>query len=753
MRLLLFLPWLAACSPPAEPEIVTAPAPARPSLILVTLDTTRADHLGAYGHAAALTPTLDRLAAEGTRFDRAYATVPLTTPSHASMLTGLYPPRHGVRSNGDAVLPDAVPTVAERLQEAGYATAASVSAFVTTRVWNLDQGFDAYYDALPGSARKRWGRERAADAVVDDALVWLEDAPGDAPWFLWVHFYDPHAPFQAPERLNERFAGERFGAYDAEIAFVDEQIARLRGAASARAGAGGLAWVIAGDHGEALEDTHGELGHGLLLYDETMRVPLIVRGPEPLAAGRTWGEAVSVADVAPTLLALAGLGPLPDIDGVDLLAVADGSTPRAPVYMESLSAQQRFGFHPEQASAAGTLKLMDTPAPRLFDLAVDPGEQENLVAARPADAGRLREAVRLHAGAASPAAEAPGVEVMEQLAALGYVTHDAGGDEQNGEQDIKENLDLFHAVMDARRKLDEGDAAGAEAAYRELLANPETALGEARLGFAQSLMQQERHPEAVEAFGEGLANSPESSVLAQGLANALAADGQFEAGLARMEAVLERVPGDDLAQVGWLRMNIELGRYQEAAERAQTWLSSSPDDPTLQAHLGIAQARLQELEAAEVTLLASLSDGVPRERVEATLGDLALARGDRDAAAAHWREELEVFPGDDALWHKLGNLYMTQSAWEQAADAYAELALLQPGDVTAQRGRAQAIFNSGDYAWAAELLAPALAAAPDDPEVLRLHANLLAKQGLREEALEVFERAKALRATQQPASP
>ncbi|MEM6930846.1 MAG: sulfatase-like hydrolase/transferase, partial [Myxococcota bacterium] len=206
--MLFALWWGAGCAPERAVEPVRPP-----SVLLVTLDTTRADHLGAYGHVRAHTPVLDGLAAEGVRFEAAYTTVPLTTPAHASILTGLYPARHGIHTNGDATLPDSAHTLPERLSERGYATAASAGAFVTTRMWNLDQGFDAYYDAVGRTAGDRWTLERDARAVTDDLLSWFDEAPAETrPFFAWAHYYDPHAPHAAPEPWPDGVVD----AYDAE---------------------------------------------------------------------------------------------------------------------------------------------------------------------------------------------------------------------------------------------------------------------------------------------------------------------------------------------------------------------------------------------------------------------------------------------------------------------------------------------------------------------------------------------------------
>ncbi|MBK9369294.1 MAG: sulfatase [Deltaproteobacteria bacterium] len=300
---LSFAPLLAlmACADP------------RPSILLVTLDTTRADRLGPYGYMLAQTPTLDALAAQGVVYTRAYATCPLTIPSHASLFTGRTPPSHGVRDNGDYVLPETAITLAERFAEAGWRTAAFTAAFPTQARWGLNQGFERYHDPLRRlPTQLDWSDQRAADEVITDALATLPGLAKDGePLFVWVHLFDAHWPYEPPEPALSAHPGR---PYDGEITFADAELGRLI-AWFDEARPGGVV-VITADHGEGLGDG-GERTHGFLLHDGTVRVPLIVRAPGLTALGRV-DDPVSHIDVAPTLLNLAGL-PLHDgLQGADL---------------------------------------------------------------------------------------------------------------------------------------------------------------------------------------------------------------------------------------------------------------------------------------------------------------------------------------------------------------------------------------------------------------------------------------------------
>ena len=327
--------FLTACCLP-DPALLGVAAP-KPAILLVTIDTARADRLGPYGYTDARTPTLDRLAATGTTFMRAYASAPLTIPSHATIFTGLYPPTHGVRNEGDFRLPEQVNTVAERLGASGYRTMAFTSAFTTQRRWGLAQGFDLYHDPIvEGSPTQiTWRDQRPANEVVDDALDTLEALPDDGPVFVWVHLFDPHWPYDPPEP----YASELSDPYDGEIAFVDAQLERLVKAWDQRYWADASVIMVTAPHGESLGEG-GEQTHGFLLHDASIRVPLIVRGPG-FAAGYQEARPVSHVDVAPTLLSLANLDPGWDLHGRSLTRGGSGHA-----YSEALAGQYSLGLAP-----------------------------------------------------------------------------------------------------------------------------------------------------------------------------------------------------------------------------------------------------------------------------------------------------------------------------------------------------------------------------------------------------------------------
>jgi len=347
----------------------------RPSALLITLDTTRADALGCYGNPVAATPNLDRLALESVLFETARTTAPITLPAHASMLTGLYPPRHGVRDNGLAPLPAEARTLAEAARQAGIRTGAVVSAGVLAERWGLAQGVDSWHDpAARAELAAHQGVELDAAQALETARSFLRDAGESAPFFLWVHLFDPHQPYTAPAEFVARAGGD---PYLAELAHADWAIGALR-AELEDLGLLESTWiVVVGDHGEDFGQ-HGEPTHALFAYDTTLRVPLLVRAPDGAGAGVRRADPVSVADVHPTLLQALGLEPSPGVDGRSLLL------PPAPgrgVYFETFTGWLNYGWSPLTGWADEHGKYVHSSAPQFFDTASDPLEHTDLAAA------------------------------------------------------------------------------------------------------------------------------------------------------------------------------------------------------------------------------------------------------------------------------------------------------------------------------------------------------------------------------------
>lgn len=464
-----------AAAPPARP---------RPSVLLVTVDTLRADRLGCYGRAGAETPAMDGLAREGLLFRQAFTSVPLTLPAHATLLTGLEPAAHGLVDNGMSARDLGAPTLAERLSGAGYDTAAFVAAHVLNRIFGLDRGFRLYDDGPPDVDETEGFFHGVADASgrVEAAVAWLR-RPRQEPFFLWLHLYDVHAPHVAPAPFAQRFADP----YDGEVAYVDSQLARLlRGLANLGLEQDTLV-VLTADHGESLGE-HGEETHGILLYDATLRVPLILRLPGRVRPGAVSTRAVVLADVAPTVLELCGLPRNPRSHGVSLLQEEPGGPPRA-LWAASDYPARQFGWAPLRSLRAAGFKLIEAPRPELYALEQDPGETRDLAARDPRRLAELRARlpeVERALAAARPALAPlePAGETRERLAALGYVA-DPGLRAQA--LDPKDGVARLALVGKAYDALESGALPAARALFEEAVAQlPRSAQARAGLGLASA---------------------------------------------------------------------------------------------------------------------------------------------------------------------------------------------------------------------------------------------------------------------------
>jgi len=351
----------------------------RPDLLLITIDTLRADRLGCYGDERAQTPVLDGLAAAGVRFTAAAAPAPITLPSHASLLTGRYPAAHGTLNNGTFALPASETTLAELLTDAGYRSAAFLGAYPLAHPFGLGQGFALYDDRFEKQAQSAGGplvqrSERRAAQVTDAALGWLRSQTGDDPIFTWVHYFDPHADYDPPPPFDAVA-----DPYRGEIAYADREIGRLLDGLADLGRRDRTLIVVASDHGEAFGE-HGVAYHGLFIYEQTIRVPLIFHWPDRLPGGEVVEEVVSLVDVLPTLCSLLGLVEPANVQGLDLVPVLEGSgeLERDAVLIENRLPNLEFGWSPLFGVRTGRFKYIAAPREELYDLAVDPGENDNL---------------------------------------------------------------------------------------------------------------------------------------------------------------------------------------------------------------------------------------------------------------------------------------------------------------------------------------------------------------------------------------
>ncbi len=442
-------------------------------IVLVTVDTLRADRLGAYGSTAGLTPNLDRFAAHAVRFAGAVTQVPLTLPAHATILTGLHPVRHGIRTNDGFQLAN-VRTLAEAVKARGYATGAFIGGYPLKASSGLARGFDRYDDDfLEQSAAV----ERRADQVVTAATAWI-DGHGSQPLFVWLHLFDPHSPYAPPAPFAAQYAAS---PYDGEIAYTDAALGRFFEQLERRGLFEGAAVIVVADHGESLGE-HGERTHGTFLYDATIRVPLLMKWPS--ARPHVVGAPVETADLAPTIAALAGAS-LPGVDGQSLLPLIAGSAgdPDRPAYAESYYQNVLLGWSPLRAVRTQRWKYIDAPRPELYDLVEDPAERVNRVDTRGALAAGLQRALPA-ASEPAPASASSNTESAERLRALGYVSGATTPTPATRAVDPKDRVEVWAQIEDGIDRVERDPAAARPFFERALALDPSNGLAMKYLGDA-----------------------------------------------------------------------------------------------------------------------------------------------------------------------------------------------------------------------------------------------------------------------------
>ena len=570
------------------------PAGRAPSILLVTLDTTRNDHVGPRAGRPSLTPNIDAVAARGLRYTRALTPSPLTLPAHCSLLTGLDPHGHGVHDNGTAALPADVPTLATVLAARRYATGAFVASRVLDRRFGLARGFAVYDDSMTEERIGEQGYpERDGATVTAAALAWAAKQPATRPYFLWAHYYDAHAPYNAPGATpNERYAGE--------IAIVDREVGRLL------AGLKRPPDVIAivGDHGEMLGE-HGEDGHGIFLYRASLEVPLIVAGPG-VKAGMEAGT-VATRGLAATLLALAGVpGKAAEPFGP---ALAPGLA-----YSETDLPATAYGWSALRAISDARLRFVAAPRPELYDFVADPAEAKNLVAERAEDRRRLESAL---AAAGTVARSAPKTtvdpEVAEALRSLGY--HSGASGTRSGTIDPKDGIALLREFAAAKEMRNAG-----------------------------------RVREAVAAFEGLVARSPGNVPFLTRLAEAQSAAGRHDAGIATLKHALSLNPGLDFLHLHLAEAYFQTGRVEDA--RAEYALVTTLNTRNSQAWMGLAALAQRAGKPAEerAILDRALAAGTRSGTVYARLAQVELAAGAVAAAEEHARLATEVLPEFAPAW-------------------------------------------------------------------------------------------------------
>ncbi len=692
--------WLCAALAVAMLSCADSTGPGRESgeaarhLLLVTFDTTRADHLSVYGGRAKV-PHLERMAADGVRFDQALAPTPLTLPSHVSLFTGRYPPAHGVHNNGTYVLGDEAVSLTEILRAGGFQTAAILGSLVLDSRYGLDQGFELYDDQMPSQQTPgTLNVERPAEEVADRALAWLE-ARGEERWFLWLHFFDPHWEYRAPEPYGSDYSAT---PYDGEIAYADAQLGRVLDQLARRGWLDDTLVVLTSDHGESL-DEHGESTHGLFVYDATTRIPLLMRHPGRLGQGRTVESLVSLVDVAPTILEVLGLprGDLPAA-GRSLLPVLEGEEGEPPaVFLETWAPRLDYGWSELTAIRDVRWKYIRAPRPELYDLQADPLELTDLAAVEPERvreyAGKL-EALESSISSGDPTAERQQLDpqVRKALESLGYLSTGRAGSGSGA--DPKDKVMEMEAIQDA-----------------------------------VEMLFHRRYDEAILGLQTLLLNNPDSPRLRQHLGNALLQTGRIHEAIAEFERSVQLAPEDFGLRTSLGSAYMRAGDSARAERSFLAVLAVNAHVAEVHHNLGLLAQGRGDTEAALASYENALAEDPTLLRAAVNLGLLyEKAARPRDAVRMYLRVA-QLEPQNVRALFSAAFILVQNGAYQEALAVLDQARLSHPQSPLPHIYRSQVYRRMGDLQAAEQELQAALALDPDSAEAHQALEAMQSKRG------------------------
>lgn len=632
---ILFTVWALVVS--SAPCLRAAQPPS--SIVLITIDTLRADHLGCYGDASIQTPNIDRLAQESARFAHAYTTVPVTLPAHAALLTGAFPLATGMHDFTGNRLPSGVATLAQELQKQGYTTAAFLGSAVLDSRFGLNRGFDTYFDHFDFRHEEEVhldAIERRGDHVVDEALKWLRGNP-KRPFFLWVHLYDPHAPYRPPEPFASRYRGR---PYDGEIAFADAQVGRLFTFLKQQGAFESSLVVLASDHGESLGE-HGEQTHGFFIYDSTLHVPLIIKVPG--VAPRVVQDDVCLVDVMPTVLQALTVSVPASVQGRSLLGLILGrpTANASSLYAESYLPLLHFGWNPLRSVRWQGWKLIDTTRPELYDTPADSKELRNLYSAQQARAQEMRDRLnsltRRYApssGELATGKEAIDPALTEALRSLGYTAFSAGNITNKQGQlppDPKDRIQVYELVSAALTDSQQGR-------HQEALRNLRTAEKMEKESVAiTSLMAREYY------HAHDLSHAAEY-----------------------FQSTLRLNPKDAVASYYFGLCQLEMGDLASAETAFQRALELDPALFAAAYNLGVAYSRQHRADDAIQAFQNAVSILPDYAEAHEALGELYLYLNRPEDAARELERAVAVTPNMSKAHYQLGRAYAAQGLQEKA---------------------------------------------------------------------------------------
>ena len=687
------------------------------NIVLITIDTLRSDRVSAYGSDLVDTPNIDSFAEEGVLFSNAASTVPFTLPAHSSILTGLYPPGHGVRENVGYTLDDSIPTVAEVLSEGGWNTAGFVSAFVLDRRWGIGRGFGYYFDDFDLAefdTPNLSSVQRSGDVTVAEAVRWLDDRPQNSPFFLWLHLYDPHDPYTPPEPFKSMYPNR---PYEGEVAYTDSLIGEFRNSLEERGLLDQSLVILTADHGEGLGD-HGEASHGFFVYDTTIHVSLIVRPPVGSVAGRVVDSAVSHVDIFPTILDSVGLAAPKAVHGQSLLPMIAGENVELDrgVYSESLYPLLHYGWAPLRAIRTDNRKLINAPRSEVFDVVEDPREQRDLSLEQPAVTSELEERLselRAKIESDAPAAgAAPDIDskTLAQLQALGYAAGQGGvsleDETERPRADPKDKIRIHRTIMRAQSLMRDDEEAAEKSLLAVLQSDPDVLDAHQMLG--QLTSTQDRYEEALGHYRRALEMDPEHKNSLMGMASSYRALGRKEEALVGFRRVLEISGHDTRATLAIADIEFNLGRLDEAAQALED--AAETTEARALIHNKLGEVRVEQGRRSEgMTLFARAVE----EKDDFALPHFNLAvlyeeGGDARRAITEYEKAIELAPKYHEAQFNLGRLVghlgqvdRQQELWEASIDSnpkfvqgyyyLSKLIMDRGGDI----GRAEALARLG----------------------------------------------------------
>jgi arylsulfatase A-like enzyme/Tfp pilus assembly protein PilF len=588
------------------------PYHARPNVIVITVDTLRADHLGCYGGSRVDTPNIDALARSSARFAKAYTPVPITLPAHSVLFTGSFPMATGIHDFGGNKLPRSAVTLAKVLRDNGYATAAFIGAAVLDSRFGLNQGFDTYFDHFDFNRLDEANLDltrHSGDEVAAETLAWLEKNPRQ-PFLVWMHLYDPHAPYAPPEPYATRYAGR---PYDGAIAFADAQVGRLIASLKNRRLYDGSVIVLAGDHGEGLGE-HGEKNHGFFIYDSTLHVPLLIKAPGVIP--RVVMDPVSLVDVMPTVLQALGIATPPSVQGRSLYGMALGRSPSAGssnLYAETYLPLLHFGWSQLRGIQYGNLKYIDAPRPELYDTRTDPHELKNLFGLGQAVGNdlhdRLLGVVRRYTPAAATSAQTGEKELtdpalLDRLRSLGYVAISTGSFvEASGKPlaDPKDRIQVYELFSEA---MTDGQHGRYEESLRKLHEAEKTEPDSLPVRYLEALdyYRQKDMTRAIERFRSALRLDPKFALAAYYLGLAQIENGDLPGGEESLRHALELDPTNFSAAYNLGALEAKRGQVEGALGHFERAVEINPDYAQAWEAIGEINLYLKRADAAAKAL-------------------------------------------------------------------------------------------------------------------------------------------------------